>query len=173
MNYDLRVPSSNALGKLFGDRKGGWNIRTNEQWRNCIRLAAGNAHDVVVVDDHQEKTMAIRIEATTKTDLSGVLARPRKRLSVTHPGEFLRVDFMEPHGLTANALANALHVSAKRISAILKGQRGITADTALRLARYFGNTADFWLSLQKDFALRQARESAQGEIDSLFMPLVA
>ena len=116
--------------------------------------------------------MAIRFEALTKTDLSGVLARPRKRLSVTHPGEFLRVDFMEPHGLTANAL-NALQVSAKRISAILKGQRGITVDTALRLARYCGNTADFWLNLQKDYALRQARESAQGEIDSLVMPLVA
>ncbi len=116
--------------------------------------------------------MAIRFEALAKTDLSGVLAGPRNRLSISHPGEFLRVDFMEPRGLTANALANALHVSANRITAILKGQCGITADTALRLARYFGNTADFWLNLQKDYTLLQGRESAQREIDSLVMPLV-
>ena len=117
--------------------------------------------------------MAIRFGELAKTNLSEVLARPRKRLAVTHPGQFLLTEFMEPHELTANALANALHVPANRITAILKGRRGITADTALRLSRYFGTTPDFWLNLQKDFELRMAKESAQQEIDALVMPLAA
>ena len=117
--------------------------------------------------------MVIRMDALAKTSLSDVLARPRKSLVITHPGQLLLSEFMEPHAITANALANALHVPANRITAILKGQRGITADTALRLARFFGTTADFWLNLQKDFELRQAREVAQQEIDSLVMPLAA
>jgi addiction module HigA family antidote len=117
--------------------------------------------------------MTIRFEALAKADLSEVLARPRKTLSVTHPGQFLLGEFMEPHELTANALANALHVPANRITAILKGQRGISADTALRLARYFGTTADFWLNLQKDYELRQARQVAQRKIDALVTPMTA
>ena len=117
--------------------------------------------------------MVIRMDALGKANLSDALARPRKRLVATHPGQLLLSEFMEPLALTANALANALHVPANRITAILKGQRGITADTALRLARFFGTSADFWLNLQKDFELRQAREVAQREIDSLVMPLAA
>jgi addiction module HigA family antidote len=117
--------------------------------------------------------MTIRFEALATADFSDVLARPRKALSVTHPGQFLLGEFMEPHALTANALANALHVPANRITAILKGQRGISADTALRLARYFGTTADFWLNLQKDYELRQARQATQREIDALVTPLTA
>ncbi len=117
--------------------------------------------------------MVIRFDALAKTNLSDVLARPRKRLVITHPGQVLLIEFMEPHELSANALANALHVPANRITAILKGQRGITADTALRLARFFGTTPDLWLNLQKDFELRQAREAAQQEIDSVVMPLAA
>lgn len=121
----------------------------------------------------QEKSMPIRTDALAKTTLSNVLARPRKRLAITHPGQFLLGEFMQPHELTVNALANALHVPANRITAILKGQRGITADTALRLARYFGTTADFWLNLQKDYELRQARGVAQQEIDAVVMPMAA
>lgn len=117
--------------------------------------------------------MAIRLDDLSKTNFSDVLARPRKRLVVTHPGQFLLSDFMEPHELTANALANALHVPANRITAILKGQRGVTADTALRLARYFGTTPDFWLNLQKDYELRQARTLAEQEIESVVIPLAA
>ena len=117
--------------------------------------------------------MVIRIDALAKIGLADVLTRPRKRLVTTHPGQLLLSEFMEPHGLSANALANALHVPANRITAILKGQRGITADTALRLARFFGTTADFWLNLQKDFELRQARVVAQHEIDAVVMPLAA
>lgn len=66
----------------------------------------------------------------------------------THPGEILLEDFMKPLGLAANALALALRVPANRIGAIVKGERAVSADTALRLARYFGTTAQFWLNLQ-------------------------
>lgn len=117
--------------------------------------------------------MAIRHDQLGKTNFSDVLARPRKRLAITHPGQILLAEFLEPNGLTANALANALHVPANRITAILKGQRGISADTALRLARYFGTTPDLWLNLQKDFELRLAKDEAADEIESLVRPLAA
>ncbi|AHJ66373.1 HigA family addiction module antitoxin [Granulibacter bethesdensis] len=71
----------------------------------------------------------------------------------THPGEILQEEFLVPLGLTANALARALHVPANRITAIIADQRGITADTALRLARYFRTTPQFWLNLQAGYDL--------------------
>lgn len=65
-----------------------------------------------------------------------------------HPGEILREEFMEPLSLTAYRLAKDLHISAPRINDLVRGKRGITADTALRLSRYFGNSAEFWIGLQ-------------------------
>ena len=77
-----------------------------------------------------------------------------------HPGEILGEE-LEELGMSANALAGALGVPANRITTILKGQRGVTADTALRLSRYFGTTPQLWLNLQKTFELRVAEiESA-------------
>jgi antitoxin HigA-1 len=70
------------------------------------------------------------------------------KLSPIHPGEVLLEDFMKPLGLTQYALAKALRVQPLRISQIVRGQRAITADTALRLARYFGTTPKVWLGLQ-------------------------
>jgi antitoxin HigA-1 len=74
------------------------------------------------------------------------------------PGEILREEFLAPAGLTANALAKAIGVPANRITAILNGQRGITGDTALRLAAFFGTTPDLWLNLQKAYELRLAEK---------------
>ena len=71
----------------------------------------------------------------------------------THPGEVLREEYMLPRGLSANALAMALHVPVTRISEIIKERRGVTADTAARLARYFGTSARFWLNLQTAYEL--------------------
>jgi len=67
-----------------------------------------------------------------------------------HPGEILLTEFMEPLGLTAYRLAKDIHVSMPRVNDLVRGKRGITADTALRLATYFGNSAEFWLGLQAD-----------------------
>lgn len=73
-----------------------------------------------------------------------------------HPGEILREDYLEELGMSANALAKALRVSAPRVNDIVRERRGITADTALRLARYFGSTPQFWLNLQSAYELRVA-----------------
>ncbi len=89
---------------------------------------------------------------TTKT-----FRRAPKRVT-THPGEILAEEFLAPLGMAANSLAMALHVPANRIGAIVKGQRSVTADTALRLARFFGTTAEFWINLQSAHDLSKARE---------------
>ncbi len=84
----------------------------------------------------------------------------RNGMRPIHPGEILREEFLGPLDMSALALANALAVPANRISGILNTTRGVTADTALRLARYFGTTPEFWLGLQQAFDLRVAeRES--------------
>ena len=79
-----------------------------------------------------------------------------------HPGEILREDFLKPLEMSANALSKALHVPAPRINDIVRERRGITADTAMRLARYFGGEARSWMNLQTSYELRQAEiENAQ------------
>ena len=80
-----------------------------------------------------------------------------------HPGETLR-DELDELGLSANALSKALGVPVNRVTMILNGQRGVSADTALRLARYFGTTPQLWLNLQKTWELRQAEIESGGEI---------
>jgi addiction module HigA family antidote len=76
-----------------------------------------------------------------------------------HPGEILRTEFMEPLGLSAYRLAKDLHISAPRVNDLVRGKRGITADTALRLSRYFGNSAQFWIGLQSGHDLWVASRS--------------
>jgi addiction module HigA family antidote len=76
-----------------------------------------------------------------------------------HPGEILREEFLVPLGMSASALAVALHVPAPRINDVVRERRGVTADTALRLARFFGNSAAFWMTLQDDYDLAVAREA--------------
>lgn len=78
-----------------------------------------------------------------------------------HPGEVLREEFMAPLDLSANRLAQALGVPANRVSAIVRGARDVTADTALRLARAFGTTPAFWLNLQQAYELRLAEQSKE------------
>lgn len=87
------------------------------------------------------------------------------RLPNIHPGEILKLDFLEPLEITPYRLSKDLGVAQTRISEILAGKRSITADTALRLSRYFGNSAQFWLNLQAQHDLRQAQEE-NGEVYS-------
>ncbi len=75
------------------------------------------------------------------------------RLEPIHPGEILKHDFMDPFGLSATALARAIGVTPARVNEIVRGRRGITAETALRLARYFGTDARSWLNLQDRYEL--------------------
>jgi len=82
-----------------------------------------------------------------------------------HAGEILRDEFMEPFGLSQNALAKALHVPPRRINEIVNAKRAVTADTALRLARFFGNSAEFWMNLQKRFDLEVAKTALSAKIN--------
>lgn len=84
-----------------------------------------------------------------------------------HPGEILREEFTMPLAMSATALALALHVPAPRINDIVREKRRITADTALRLARYFGTSAAFWLGLQDDYDLKTCREEIQGILNRI------
>jgi len=86
-----------------------------------------------------------------------------------HPGEILREE-LDTLGLSANALARALGVPVNRITLLLHGQRGVTADTALRLARYFGTTPQLWLNLQQTWALRRAELATGHEIAAQVQP---
>ncbi len=86
-------------------------------------------------------------------------------LPPVHPGEHLREDFMKPRHLTAYRLARDLCVPITRIQAIINEQRGITGDTALRLARYFRTTPEFWMNLQRDYELEKAEMTAGREIE--------
>ena len=78
-----------------------------------------------------------------------------KKLENIHPGEVLSLEFLEPLGISAYRLSKDLGIPQTRVSEITKGRRKITADTALRLSKYFGNSAQFWLGLQNDFDIEQ------------------
>lgn len=84
--------------------------------------------------------------------------------NLIHPGEILREEFMEPMGISQNALAIAIHVPATRIGEIVHERRGITADTALRLGKYFGTSPEFWMNLQMNYDLGVANKSQKSDI---------
>src|SRR4249919_1720449 len=87
-----------------------------------------------------------------------------RRLPPVHPGEILRKDLMTPLGLSINGLARDLRMPVTRLSEIVNGRRSITADTALRLARYFAMTPQFWMNLQVAYDLEVATRASAGEI---------
>ena len=87
------------------------------------------------------------------------------------PGEILRTDFMKPMGISINRLSRDLSVPPNRISEIVNGKRSITADTALRLQRYFGIKAQFWLNLQNEFDLRRAVREKWTDIEQRIIPV--
>lgn len=97
------------------------------------------------------------------------ITRPERGWNITrtpvHPGEMLREDFMKPLGISINGLALELHVPVTRVSEIVNERRGITADTALRLSRHFGTSADFWLNIQKEYELILARQKSLKTIE--------
>ncbi|HVY55503.1 MAG TPA: HigA family addiction module antitoxin [Thermodesulfobacteriota bacterium] len=94
-----------------------------------------------------------------------------RKLPNIHPGEILLEEFLKPFNITAYRLAKETHLSPTRISEIIRGKRGITADTALRFSRYIGNSADFWLGIQAEFDLREQQSRHHREIASI-RPLV-
>jgi addiction module HigA family antidote len=96
--------------------------------------------------------------------------RTSRKLPPIHPGEILREDYMKPLGLTAHRLAMALHVPATRVAEIVHERRAITADTAVRLGRYFKTTARFWLNLQTAYDLETIEDESLVKIENEVRP---
>ena len=94
-----------------------------------------------------------------------------KALDPITPGEILREDFLEPLGISINQLSRDLSVPVNRISQIVNGKRAITADTALRLQRYFGVDAQFWLNLQTEYDLRRMKRKIWSDIERRIIPV--
>jgi addiction module HigA family antidote len=99
-------------------------------------------------------------KSSTTTSRSGLLLNP-------HPGEILLEEFLKPMGLSQNALAREVHVSPRRINEIVLGKRDVTADTDLRLARYFGLSEGFFLGLQMDYDLMQRRREIDRDLKTI------
>jgi addiction module HigA family antidote len=111
-----------------------------------------------------------RLSTTTEPALGGAELDEGARTAPLHPGEMLREEFMKPLGLSSNALAMELRVPVTRISEIVRERRGITADTALRLARYFNMSPEFWMRLQMDFDLESASDAEETAIHEAIRP---
>ncbi|TXE21564.1 HigA family addiction module antidote protein [Psychroflexus gondwanensis] len=90
-----------------------------------------------------------------------------EKLENVHPGEILLYEFLKPRDISAYRLSKDLSIPQTRISEIVKGRRRITADTALRLSKYFGNSAKFWLGLQDDFDIEEGKEQKKSELNSI------
>lgn len=90
-----------------------------------------------------------------------------EKLANVHPGEVLNLEFLEPLGISAYRLSKDLKIPQTRISEIIKGRRRITADTALRLSKYFGNSAKFWLGLQDDYDIEGELDEKKAELDEI------
>ena len=138
------MPPSNRLEKLKGDLKDFHSIRVNDQWRVIFKWRDGDAEEV-------ESLTTIR-RVSVKNEFAPVT-----------PGEMLKEEFLAEYGLSQNRLAKAIGISPNRIAEIVNNRRRITADTALRLGLYFGNSPEFWLNLQTHYDLKMARKNLMPE----------
>jgi addiction module HigA family antidote len=132
---DLRVPPGNRLERLRGDRAGQHSIRINDQWRICFRWHGGDAYEVEICGLPLGKRMMA------------------KRLPPVNPGEILLQELLAPLGISQYRCAKDINVPPRRMNEIVHGTRAISADTALRLARYFVTSERSWLNLQAQYGL--------------------
>ena len=96
-----------------------------------------------------------------------MMSKSATTINPIHPGEVLQEEFMEPLNISANKLANRIDVPTNRITAIIKGQRGISGDTALRLSKVFGTTPEFWINLQGYYELERAKDNSDTDIQNI------
>jgi addiction module HigA family antidote len=101
------------------------------------------------------------------TEYGEIADAAARRVGPIHPGTILKEEFLEPMDVSAYALAKAMGVPRNRVTAIVHGERAISADTALRLGRYFGMSAEFWLGLQTAYDLETARQEIGGRLDEV------
>ena len=108
-----------------------------------------------------------------RVDLSDVIDARRAPMKPVHPGRVLKEEFLDPLGVSAYRLAKDINVPINRVAAIVSGRRAVTADTALRFARYFGTDAQSWINLQASYDLAAARRAAGKRIDREVKPRAA
>jgi addiction module HigA family antidote len=137
---DLRVPPNNKLEALRKERSGQHSIRVNDQFRLCFVWTDEGPANVEFVDYH--------LGAAAMTKLPPI-----------HPGEVLREEFMIPLGLSSITVARAIGVPRTRIERLVKEDVDLTPDNALRLARYFGTSDEFWISIQSRYAMERAADA--------------
>src|SRR4051794_39203961 len=121
------------------------------------------------ITDYWETGMVIKRSELNSTDFSDI--DTGESIPEIHPGEILRREFLETLGMEVNRIALALSVPAPRINDVVRGRRAISADTALRLERYFGASAHFWLNLQIAYDLRVATAAAGEQIEREIEPM--
>ena len=148
---DLAVPPGNRLEKLAGDRAGQHSIRINRQWRICFQWTDAGPEDVEISDYHQK---------------GGNMATDTV-MAPAHPGEILLEEFLRPLAVSQYKLAKEIGVPARRINEIVHGQRRISADTALRLARFFGTSERFWINLQARYDLEAEKDRLGDALDGI------
>ncbi len=136
---DMRAPPANRLEPLKRDRAGQWSVRVSDQFRLCFKWNDG-AEEVEIVDYQGASTMT-------------------KKLKPVSPGEMLLEEFLKPLDMSKYRLAKEIGVPAQRIGEIIAGRRGITADTDLRLCRFFGLSDGWWLRLQADYDTQITRSA--------------
>ena len=136
---DLRAPPGNHLEALVGDRRGQYSIRINDQWRICF--------------EWEDKNVKRKIHRGAAWNL--------------HPGEILREEFLKPIEMSSYKLAKNLRVPVPRIHDIVLEKRGITADTAVRLARFFGTSPEFWMNAQSFYEVRRAQNELADELSRI------
>lgn len=137
---DLRIPPGNRMEALKGDRSGQHSIRINDQFRVCFRWNETGAEDVEIVDYHWVRVAMRKLPPIT-------------------PGEILAEEFLKPMGISQYRLAKEIDVPAQRISDIVSGRRAITADTDLRLCRFFGLSEGYWLRGQIRYDCEIAKDA--------------
>jgi len=152
---DRRSPPGNRLHALEGDRAGQHSISINDQWRVRFRAEDGDAFEVEVRDDH---------ESPRKEEPMSIPNTRRLQRRPVHPGELLREEFVPEYGLTAARLAAALGVSRQSVYELLRERRALSPEMAVRLARLFGNSPDFWLNLQRAVDLHEAHAAIEEDV---------
>jgi addiction module HigA family antidote len=158
------VPPGNRIEKLAGDRTGQYSIRINRQWRICFRWSEAGPEDVEIVTITKESRSRLSLRRST--------VAAKTVMAPVHPGEILVEEFLGPLGVSQYQLAKAVDVPARRINEIVHGQRRISADTALRLARYFGTSERFWINLQARYDLEVEKDRLGAALDYI-QPLSA
>ncbi|HVC15526.1 MAG TPA: HigA family addiction module antitoxin [Acidimicrobiales bacterium] len=146
---DLAVAPGNHLERLRDDRARQHSIRVSQQWRICFRWTSAGPESVEIVDSHRK-------EGTVT---------PTATMSPIRPGEVLLEEYLEPLGITQHRLAVAIGVPPRWINEIVHGKRGISADTALRRAKYFGTSERSWLNLQGRYDIEAQRDGLADRLE--------